>query len=108
MNNIKECLKSGLDTITEKAGKRSLLGKFSISLKKQDELGSQRPCFKILFILVIFSDPYLASIYPVFSLCSFYTKPYVDGEEEVPRKIQFFVDVNFIPEGENDQVQVPY
>ena len=41
MKNIRECLKSGLDTITEKAGKRSILGKFSISLKKQNELGNK-------------------------------------------------------------------
>ena len=78
-------------------------------MKKQDELGNHWPCFLILFILLIFlnlSDPYLASIYPVFSLCYFYTNPYVDTEGEVPKKIQFFIDVDFIPEGENDQVQV--
>lgn len=38
-NNIKEILKIGLNTIIKKAGKKSIMGKYSISIKKQDELG---------------------------------------------------------------------
>lgn len=38
-NNIKEILKLGLNTIIKKAEKKTLMGKYSISIKKQDELG---------------------------------------------------------------------
>ena len=37
--NITETLKSGLDTILMRAGKKTLFGKLTISVKKQDELG---------------------------------------------------------------------
>lgn len=53
-----------------------------------------------------FSDPYLASIYPVYSLLFLFTRPYVDSDIEVPTKLEFKIDVDFIPEGESDHVQV--
>ena len=37
--NITEILKTGLDTILMRAGKKTFFGKLTISVKKQDELG---------------------------------------------------------------------
>ena len=37
---IKQLLKEGLDTIINRAGKRTIFGKFSISLKRQNEIGN--------------------------------------------------------------------
>ena len=39
-DTIKELLKDGLDTIINRAGKRTFLGKFNISIKRQNEIGN--------------------------------------------------------------------
>lgn len=38
--NITDILKTGLDTILMRAGKKTIFGKLTISVKKQDELGT--------------------------------------------------------------------
>ena len=53
-----------------------------------------------------FLDPYLALLYPVYSLVSSMTNPHLDYGDCVPETISFIVDVPFIPEGEDDCVQV--
>ena len=40
--NITDILKTGLDTILMRAGKKTIFGKLSISIKKQDELGKHK------------------------------------------------------------------
>ena len=37
--NISDILKTGLDAIITRAGRKTLFGKLTISVKKQDELG---------------------------------------------------------------------
>ena len=39
-DTIKELLKEGLETIINRAGKRTIFGKFNISLKRQNEFGN--------------------------------------------------------------------
>ena len=39
-DTIKELLKEGLETIINRAGKRTIFGKFNISLKRQNEIGN--------------------------------------------------------------------
>jgi len=62
--------------------------------------------FHSVSIHIHFTDPYLASIYPVYSLLAGMSTPYVDSELEAPKNVSFLIDVDFIPEGENDHVQV--
>lgn len=56
--------------------------------------------------VILFLDPYLALLYPVYSLVSGMTNPHLDYGECVPEAVAFIVDVTFIPEGEDDCVQV--
>ena len=56
--------------------------------------------------VIFFLDPYLALLYPVYSLVSSMTNPYVNYGKCVPKSVSFTVDVTFIPEGEDDSVQV--
>ena len=50
-----------------------------------------------------FTDPYLASFYPVYSLAANFSNPY---QNHVPKIVSFVIDTNFIPEGEDDKVQI--
>ena len=54
----------------------------------------------------ILIDPYLASIYPVYSLVSHMVNPYMWCGEELPSSLPFTVDCNYVPEGEEDLVQI--
>ena len=72
-----------------RAGKRTIFGKLTISVKKQNEL-----------------DPYLASIYPVYSLVSHMVNPFMDYGQDIPSSLPFIVDVTYVPEGEEDFVQI--
>ena len=56
--------------------------------------------------VIFFLDPYLALLYPVYSLVSSMTNPHVNYGKCVPKSVSFTVDVTFIPEGEDDSVQV--
>ena len=53
--------------------------------------------------LISFSDPYLATFYPVFSLAADLSNPYQDT---VPDTIGFKINTRFIPEGEDDLVKI--
>lgn len=55
---------------------------------------------------MIFADPYLSSIYPVYSLVSHMVNPYADYGEDIPSSLSFTVDCNYVPEGEEDLVQI--
>ena len=50
---------------------------------------------------LIFSDPYLANFYPVYSLAANLTNP---NHEVLPELISFKVKLSYIPEGEEDLV----
>ena len=51
-------------------------------------------------------DPYLASIYPVYSLVSHMVNPFMECGQEIPSSLPFKVDISYVPEGEEDQVQI--
>ena len=52
---------------------------------------------------MIFSDPYLANFYPVYSVAANLTTPH---HEAFPELISFKVKLSYIPEGEEDLVAV--
>ena len=52
---------------------------------------------------MIFSDPYLANFYPVYSIAANLTNPH---HEAFPELISFKVKLSYIPEGEEDLVAV--
>ena len=54
-------------------------------------------------IKIVFSDPYLANFYPVYSLAANLTIPH---HETLPELISFKVRLSYIPEGEEDLVAV--
>ena len=81
---IKGIIENGLDEILIKA-----FGKSKWFKRKQDQL-----------------DPYLGAFYNSYSLAAGFTQPYINGD--APTRIFFKVNVRFIPEGEEDQVQVKY
>ena len=54
-------------------------------------------------IKIVFSDPYLANFYPVYSLAANLTIPH---HEILPELISFQVRLSYIPEGEEDLVAV--
>ena len=78
-DTIAKHLKSGLDTIVARTGKKSLFGRLSVCKKKQNQI-----------------DPYLMAFYNVYSLVANLTQPY---HNILPVLMSFTIDVNFIPEG---------
>ena len=52
------------------------------------------------------SDPYLTTFYPVYSLVSNMTDPNAWFDKDLPDEFFFMVDVQFVPEGEEDQVGI--
>ena len=83
---IAKLLKDGLDDIVDRAKQKTFWGKISVNLKKQNEI-----------------DPYLCHFYPVYSLVANLTNPY---HKQMPEILSFTIDLTYIPEGEDDKVQV--
>lgn len=88
--NVQRIIEKGFSTILSRAEERCfLLGKMSISQKRQDQI-----------------DPFLSCFYNTYSLCAGLTDPYCVDPSVYPKDVSFKVHPRFIAEGECDHTQV--
>ena len=82
---VQRIILEGMSKMLKRAETMKWNGKRSISVRKQNKI-----------------DPYLRTLYNSYSVASGLTNPYVDCSLPPPDKISFTIDVEYIPEGEND------
>ena len=88
--NVQRIIEKGFSTILGRAEERCfLLGKMSISQKRQDQI-----------------DPFLSCFYNTYSLCAGLTDPYCVDPSVSPKDVRFKVHPKYIGEGEDDHTQV--
>ena len=97
MKNVKETLEEGLEKILAHGEQVSKVYYDIHFWKKKKKL-----CQEVQDQI----DPYLSTFYDVYSMASYYTKPFVDPIADIPESMDFMIETKYISEGEEDNVKV--